>query len=116
MKNQQRLIVGLVLALVLIVFALLNRQPVAVNFFGATFSWPLIIIIVVAVIIGAVIALLVATSSRVATKKQLAALTADNQRLTAERDKMIAAATAKAEAKVKALEQQLAQTQASAKP
>ena len=58
MKNQQRLIVGLVLSLVLIVFALLNGQVVAVNFFGAKVHWPLIVVIVVAVLIGALITLL----------------------------------------------------------
>lgn len=81
MKNQQRLIVGLVLALVLIVFALLNGQPVAVNFFGAAFHWPLIIVIVVAVLIGAVIALLASGNAMAATKKEVAQLKQENARL-----------------------------------
>lgn len=86
MKNQQRLIVGLVLALVLIVFALLNGQPVAVNFFGAAFHWPLIIVIVVAVLIGAVIALLASGNAMAATKKELAQLKQENARLTKAQD------------------------------
>ncbi len=56
MKQQQRLIVGIVLTLVLIIFALLNGQTVTVNFFGAMVHWPLIVVIVVSVLIGAVIA------------------------------------------------------------
>ncbi len=71
MKNQQRLIVGLVLTLVLIVFALLNGQGVAVNFFGAQFTWPLIVVIVVSVLIGALITALVSTASMSQNKKSL---------------------------------------------
>lgn len=70
MKNQQRLIVGLVLTLVLIVFALLNGQGVAVNFFGAQFTWPLIVVIVVSVLIGALITALVSTASMSQNKKK----------------------------------------------
>ena len=42
MKSQQRFIIGLVLALILIIFALLNGQGVSVNFFGIQLEWPLI--------------------------------------------------------------------------
>ena len=49
MKGQQRFIIGLVLALILIVFALLNGQDVSVNFFGIQLKWPLIVIIAVSV-------------------------------------------------------------------
>ena len=52
MKGQQRFIIGLVLALILIVFALLNGQDVSVNFFGIQLKWPLIVIIAVSVLIG----------------------------------------------------------------
>lgn len=72
MKNQQRLIVGLVLSLLLVVFALLNGQPVQVNVFGARFSWPLIIVIIGAVLLGALITLLVSSSSINQQKKALA--------------------------------------------
>lgn len=62
MKQQQRLIVGIVLTLVLIIFALLNGQSVTVNFFGAMVHWPLIVVIVVSVLIGAIIAWLASKS------------------------------------------------------
>ena len=62
MKQQQRLIVGIVLTLVLIIFALLNGQSVTVNFFGAMGHWPLIVVIVVSVLIGAIIAWLASKS------------------------------------------------------
>ena len=63
MKSQQRFIIGLVLALILIIFALLNGQGVSVNFFGIQLEWPLIVIIAVSVLIGAVVTWLISTLS-----------------------------------------------------
>ena len=71
MKGQQRFIIGLVLALILIVFALLNGQDVSVNFFGIQLKWPLIVIIAVSVLIGAVVTWLISTSAVSSAKKQL---------------------------------------------
>ncbi|MCI1987273.1 MAG: lipopolysaccharide assembly protein LapA domain-containing protein [Lactobacillus sp.] len=107
MKNQQRLIVGLVLALVLIVFALLNGQAVAVNFFGATFHWPLIVVIVVAVLIGALIAVLTTTAGAAQTKKTVATLTKENAALKADVASRVKAATKPLETENQALKAQL---------
>ena len=71
MKGQQRFIIGLVLALILIVFALLNGQDVSVNFFGIQLKWPLIVIIAVSVLIS--------TSAVSSAKKQIREL---QQRIT----------------------------------
>lgn len=116
MKNQQRLIVGLVLALVLIVFAILNGQAVDVNFFGASFSWPLIVVIAVSVIIGAVITLLVSTGSMSQSRKQLTALQKENKALTAQQEAAIAKATKAAEDQITDLQAQLKAAQAPQTP
>lgn len=116
MKNQQRLIVGLVLALLLIVFALLNSQTVAVNFFGARFHWPLILVIVVAVIIGTAATLLVSTTSHAQAKKAQRELTQENRELQEQSDKRVKEATAKLEARVQTLEAELKAAKAAAKP
>ena len=79
MKGQQRFIIGLVLALILIVFALLNGQDVSVNFFGIQLKWPLIVIIAVSVLIGAVVTWLISTSAVSSAKKQIREL---QQRIT----------------------------------
>ncbi len=71
MKSQQRFIIGLVLALILIIFALLNGQGVSVNFFGIQLEWPLIVIIAVSVLIGAVVTWLISTSAVASAKKQI---------------------------------------------
>ena len=71
MKSQQRFIIGLVLALILIIFALLNGQGVSVNFFGIQLEWPLIVIIAVSVLIGVVVTWLISTSAVASAKKQI---------------------------------------------
>ncbi|MFD1433142.1 lipopolysaccharide assembly protein LapA domain-containing protein [Lacticaseibacillus yichunensis] len=108
MKNQQRLIVGLVLALVLIIFAVLNGQAVAVNFFGAQFSWPLIVVIIVSVLIGALITFLVSSTSMAKNSKALKAAEAVAANAKAEQDKAVKAATEKLQAQVTALQKQVA--------
>ncbi|MFD1486277.1 lipopolysaccharide assembly LapA domain-containing protein [Lacticaseibacillus baoqingensis] len=107
MKNQQRLLVGLILALVLIIFALLNGQAVTVNFFGATFHWPLIVVIVVSVLIGALIAILTTTANAAQQRKAMAALKKDHQALQQDVQAQIKAATKTLTAENEALKAQL---------
>lgn len=110
MKRQQQLIVSLVLALILIVFALLNGQAVAVNFFGARFEWPLIIVIVVSVLIGALITFLMSTSALNTARKQLKSVQNDAQDQQKAVDQAVKKATAALEAENQKLKQQLDQT------
>nr|WP_252894951.1 lipopolysaccharide assembly protein LapA domain-containing protein [Liquorilactobacillus satsumensis] len=53
MKNQWRMILALVLALIVIIFALLNTQDVAVNFIFGKFSLPLVLLLVISLLVGA---------------------------------------------------------------
>lgn len=46
MKNQWRIIIGLILTLVIVIFAVLNNMPVPINFGFSTLSAPLIIVII----------------------------------------------------------------------
>ncbi|MHA3066061.1 LapA family protein [Lacticaseibacillus saniviri] len=110
MKRQQQLIVSLVLALILIVFALLNGQAVAVNFFGARFEWPLIIVIAVSVLIGALITFLMSTSALNTARKQLKSVQNDAQDQQKAVDQAVEKATAALEAENQKLKQQLDQT------
>ncbi|KRM72580.1 LapA family protein [Lacticaseibacillus brantae] len=116
MKNQQRLIIGLVLSLVLVVFAILNGQAVEVNFFGAKASWPLILVIVGSVILGALITFLVSTSTASQMKKQIKQLQAERDDLAANKpdvDNAIKQAIKPYEQQVKDLQAQLAQAKKS---
>jgi len=111
MKNQQRLIIGLVLSLILVVFAILNGQAVEVNFFGAKASWPLILVIIGSVLIGALITLLVSTSTASQMKKQIKQLTAERDDLAANKpdiNKAVKQAVAPYEQQVADLKAQLA--------
>jgi len=80
MKNQWRIILGLILTLVIVIFAILNNQQVAINFGFTAIQAPLIIVIIGAAFIGAVVIALVATSSYVKQNKELKTLR--NQQIT----------------------------------
>lgn len=80
MKNQWRIILGLILTLVIVIFAILNNQQVAINFGFTAIQAPLIIVIICAAFIGAVVIALVATSSYVKQNKELKTLR--NQQIT----------------------------------
>lgn len=77
MKNQQRFVIGLILTLLVVIFALMNSQVVTVNFFGAHLKWPLIVLIVVVLLIGAGITLLLSASSISAARKTTKRLQAE---------------------------------------
>lgn len=88
MKNQWRLVSALVIVLVIVVFAILNVEPVRVNFGIAAVHWPLILVIVITLILGVVIAVLMATvnsaKERNEHEKALADAQAKIDKLTAE--------------------------------
>ncbi|WP_088810027.1 MULTISPECIES: lipopolysaccharide assembly LapA domain-containing protein [Listeria] len=55
MKNQWQVIVGIILAILIAVFAIINVESVEVNFFFAKLEWPLILVILGSVLIGGLI-------------------------------------------------------------
>lgn len=71
MKNQWRIVLGLVLTLIIVIFASLNNQQVAINFGVTAIKVPLIIVIIGSAFIGAVVIALVATSSHMKQTKQI---------------------------------------------
>lgn len=80
MKSQWRIIVGLVLAFIVVLFAVLNNQDVAIKFGFAQINAPLILVIMGSAFIGAVVIALVATSGYLKQKKTIKELR--NQALT----------------------------------
>lgn len=71
MKNQWRVVAGLVLVLIVVIFAVLNNQTVPVNFGFTKISGPLILIILGSAIVGALIGLLTSTTTMWKQKKQV---------------------------------------------
>jgi len=55
MKGQWTLIIALLFALLVAIFAVINVEPVVVNFLFGTAEWPLIIVIISSVLMGGVI-------------------------------------------------------------
>ncbi|MGC6767697.1 LapA family protein [Enterococcus sp. LJL51] len=89
MKNQWRVIVGLVLVLVIVVFAVLNNQSVPVNFGIAKISGPLILIILGSAIIGVLVGLITSVTTILNQKKQIKALIAEKETYKEGSDKLI---------------------------
>ncbi|HIY58849.1 MAG TPA: DUF1049 domain-containing protein [Candidatus Tetragenococcus pullicola] len=63
MKNQWRIVAGLILTLLIVIFAVLNNSPVSINFAFTKVTIPLIVVIIGAAFIGAIIVSLVSTGT-----------------------------------------------------
>ncbi|MFB5511072.1 lipopolysaccharide assembly protein LapA domain-containing protein [Enterococcus casseliflavus] len=71
MKNQWRVIVGILLILVIVLFAVANNMTVPINFGFTMIQSPLILVIIGSALLGALILLLVSTSAMFRQKKEL---------------------------------------------
>ncbi|GEO46064.1 lipopolysaccharide assembly protein LapA domain-containing protein [Companilactobacillus kimchii] len=60
--KQSRFVIGLVIALIVVIFAVLNVDPVTVSFGFTRVKLPLIILIIVSLLLGALITLLLANT------------------------------------------------------
>ncbi|MDN6640231.1 MAG: lipopolysaccharide assembly protein LapA domain-containing protein [Tetragenococcus sp.] len=74
MKNQWRIILGLVLTLIIVLFAVMNNMSVPINFGFSQLYAPLVIIIIGSAFLGAVIIALVATSTIWQQRKEIKSL------------------------------------------
>lgn len=75
MKKQSSVIIGFLLVLVIVLFAVLNNKNVPVSFGVASFSAPLILVIIGSAIIGALIVFITASTTLWQQKKQIKQLT-----------------------------------------
>ena len=62
--KQTRFVIGLVIALIVVIFAVLNVNPVTVSFGFTRVKLPLIILIIVSLLLGALITLLLASTGK----------------------------------------------------
>ena len=74
MNKQRNLVIGLIIVLVLVIFACLNTEPVAINFGFFQPKMPLIIVLVIMLLLGALVSLLIGKGEKVSpdVKKELA--------------------------------------------
>jgi putative membrane protein len=75
MKKQSSVIIGFLLVLIIILFAVLNNKNVPVSFGIASFSAPLILVIIGSAIIGALIVFVTTSTALWQQKKQIKQLT-----------------------------------------
>lgn len=109
MKNQWRVIVGLVLVLIVVIFAVLNNQVVPVNFGFVKITGPLILIILGSAILGALVGLLTSTTTMWNQRKELKTLKKETEIYKNEADKLVQEESEKVK---RAYENQLAELQA----
>ncbi|KRN96539.1 lipopolysaccharide assembly protein LapA domain-containing protein [Companilactobacillus kimchiensis] len=62
--KQSRFVIGLIIALIVVIFAVLNVNPVTVSFGFTRVKLPLIILIIVTLLLGAIITMLLANTGK----------------------------------------------------
>lgn len=75
MKKQGRVIIGFILVLIIVLFAVLNNKSVPVSLGFTSFSAPLILVIIGSALLGALIIFLTASASLWQQKKEIKELT-----------------------------------------
>lgn len=71
MKKQWKVIVGFLLVLLIVLFAVLNSQDVPVSFGFSSFNSPLIIVIIGSALIGALVVFLTSSANLFQQRKQI---------------------------------------------
>ncbi|KMY54867.1 hypothetical protein AC623_13750 [Bacillus sp. FJAT-27231] len=70
MKTQSTLLLVILFALIVAVFAIVNVSPVRVNYIFGQAEWPLVLVIIVSVLMGGVITWLVSLFRTIGLKRQ----------------------------------------------
>ncbi|MGD6967302.1 LapA family protein [Rossellomorea vietnamensis] len=81
MKIQWNLILGLIFALIVAIFAVINVDPVRVNYLFGEAQWPLILVIIGSVLMGGLIVGSVGLFRLFVIQRKLKALQKENDRL-----------------------------------
>ncbi|OTN76530.1 hypothetical protein A5886_001607 [Enterococcus sp. 8G7_MSG3316] len=89
MKNQWRVIVGILLILVVVLFAVANNMTVPINFGFTTIQSPLILVIIGSALLGALILLLVSATAMFRQKKELKVLRKDLAKYQSDNDQVL---------------------------
>ncbi|RHW42538.1 DUF1049 domain-containing protein [Neobacillus notoginsengisoli] len=71
MKTQWSLLLGIVFALLVAIFAVMNVEPVEVDYYFGSAHWPLILVVLGSVLAGVIIMGAVGTTRIVALKREL---------------------------------------------
>lgn len=80
MKFQWNLILGLIFALIVAIFAVINVDPVRVNYLFGEAEWPLILVIIGSVLMGGLIVGSVGLFRLFVVQRKVKALQKENER------------------------------------
>lgn len=86
MRRQWGLIIGLIVALIIAIFAVINIDPVTVNYMFGTSDWPLVLVILGSVLMGGIIVGSVGLYGMYKLRSQVKKLTQENLKLKAENE------------------------------
>ncbi len=81
MKNQWTLIVGILLALIIAIFAVINVDPVTVNYLFGKSEWPLVLVILGSFLMGALMVAFVGVFRMYTMQKNIKVLKKENDLL-----------------------------------
>ncbi|WP_138415593.1 LapA family protein [Aquibacillus sediminis] len=81
MKGQTYTILALVFAIIIAIFAVINVEPVEVNYLFGTGSWPLILVILISVLMGGIITASVGVVRLIRLQRENRSLRTKNQQL-----------------------------------
>lgn len=94
MKKQWKVIVGFLLVLLIVLFAVLNSQEVPVSFGFSSFNSPLIIVIIGSALIGALVVFLTSSANLFQQRKQIKQLEQQVKDFETDHDKKVDQAVA----------------------
>lgn len=95
MKKQWKVILGFVLVLIIVIFAVLNSQDVPVSFGFISFRSPLILVIIGSALIGALVVFLTSSANLFQQKREIKNLNKEKKEFEENREAQIKTATEK---------------------
>ncbi|QFT90014.1 hypothetical protein FIU87_15220 [Bacillus sp. THAF10] len=83
MKTQWYLLAGILFTIIIAVFAVLNVEPVSVNYLFGTAEWPLVLVILFSALMGVIIAGSIGIYQVIVLKRRYAQKTKETQKAAA---------------------------------
>ncbi|WP_243386206.1 LapA family protein [Bacillus kexueae] len=86
MKNQTALLLSLIFALIVSIFAVINVEPVEIDYLFGTANWPLVIVIIGSAIMGAITVMLLGAVRMLSLQRKIKKLERENALLKQEKE------------------------------
>jgi len=86
LKNQTALLLSLIFALIVSIFAVINVEPVEIDYLFGTANWPLVLVIIGSAIMGAITVMLLGAVRMVSLQRKIKKLERENALLKQEKE------------------------------